>query len=205
MDQTCPHRFLRLPYADLKACATVFLNSARLSESDFPGSSGQHGHLTLSPPCPATPSLPLKSPSESGTNSTLALSRHYTPQAKLHYRRSTCKGPGRPAYCRMEEAVAPIEEAGEPAHALLSQTRILSTNVCAAPEPGCRCGGQFQGHPRMTGVAQTFVGRDQSSWCYGPGPADQQSQSLSPRENSRFQIMECGCWSLTPESVSRMV
>jgi len=43
------------------------------------------------------------------------------------------KALGGPVYCRIEEAVAPIEEAGEPAHALLSQTRILSTNVCAAP------------------------------------------------------------------------
>ncbi len=125
--------FDQLDSGKLSSRAAVFQNSARLSESDFPGSSGQHGHLTLSPPCSATPSRPFKGPSESGTNSTLALSRHYTHQAKLHYRRSTSKGPVGPAYCRIEEAVVATEEAGEPAHALLSQTRILSTNVCAAP------------------------------------------------------------------------
>ncbi len=84
--------FDQLDSGKLSSRAAVFQNSARLSVSDFPGSSGQHGHLPLSPPHSATPSRPFKGTSESGTNSTLALSRHYTPQAKLHYRRSTCKG-----------------------------------------------------------------------------------------------------------------
>ncbi len=71
--------FDQLDSGKLSSRAAVFQNSARLSESDFPGSSGQHGHLTLPPPCSATSSRPFKGTPESGTNSTLALSRHYTP------------------------------------------------------------------------------------------------------------------------------
>ena len=129
--------FDQLDSGKLSSRAAVFQNSARLSESDFPGSSGQHGHLTQSPPMLSNFISSFQGPLRKWHKlhpcafATLyASSKAALSAINLQRPRGIGLLPDR----RSRGSNRGSRGAGLPqAHVLLGQTRILRTIVCAAP------------------------------------------------------------------------